>query len=594
MAAGRLFLPGWMPALDNNGVPIPNARAFFYLNNTPDLASIYSDEGLTIPLANPVSANSSGRFPTIWADDAVTYSYSISAPYGPAGIPFTGDGLSVSQGVAIMVADAAAVSAASAAADAAQTAADLAAIQAIEAAGSTAPAIAGKLDRNGLNFTAGFLTNIGAVASAALAASGGAALVGYISTGTGSTLRSLISKVRGWPDVKDYGAVGDGTADDTTAIQNALNAATGGRVYLPQGSYRITSALTIPGDTKLYGAGRALAVLRKQFNGNFATLSDGALIEDVGIDLQGATYSGRGLTIAGGNQTLRNVNLNNGADACVYFPNGTGSRFLGDNVQAFRVGSGPGLGLYAVVYENTLQAAGLTTWRDFKSGGAESFYFGGANNCLIMNSALFDCEWTTNSRDVSIVNCRMAGTVGYTLIGSGSIIGGGVGPDITINAGGVFNVSPAYTNGQIFDNSGGTAVVVQHKIQTYVPVLKGGGVAVTLGTGGSYQGRYSRSGKLVTVNIRVVWGTGATIPAGQLSVTLPTGAVGADLAQYCVQGSITPTSGIAYPVSGSIAANGSEAVLTVLSGGALVVLNNATPSALGDGTGLYLTFSYQT
>lgn len=59
--------------------------------------------------------------------------------------------------------------------------------------------------------------------------------------------------------VQSFGAVGDGVTDDTSAIQNALDAAGGaggGVVLMPRGSYRITSTLTIttPG-TALVGAG---------------------------------------------------------------------------------------------------------------------------------------------------------------------------------------------------------------------------------------------------------------------------------------------------------------------------------------------------
>lgn len=49
--------------------------------------------------------------------------------------------------------------------------------------------------------------------------------------------------------VKDFGAVGDGSTDDTTAIQDAINAAqlVGGRVYLPApgGFYKTTAGLLI-------------------------------------------------------------------------------------------------------------------------------------------------------------------------------------------------------------------------------------------------------------------------------------------------------------------------------------------------------------
>ena len=49
-------------------------------------------------------------------------------------------------------------------------------------------------------------------------------------------------------NVKNFGAVGDGTADDTEAIQNAINSLTGdagGAVYFPSGIYKITSGLTV-------------------------------------------------------------------------------------------------------------------------------------------------------------------------------------------------------------------------------------------------------------------------------------------------------------------------------------------------------------
>ena len=53
-------------------------------------------------------------------------------------------------------------------------------------------------------------------------------------------------------NVKDFGAKGDDSTDDTTAIQNAINTLLGGTVgkggivYLPPGVYRTSSALTFP------------------------------------------------------------------------------------------------------------------------------------------------------------------------------------------------------------------------------------------------------------------------------------------------------------------------------------------------------------
>lgn len=61
---------------------------------------------------------------------------------------------------------------------------------------------------------------------------------------------------RTWLNVKTYGAVGDGVADDTTAVQTAITAAAGvGAVYGPTGIYKITSQLTIPDNTTIFGDG---------------------------------------------------------------------------------------------------------------------------------------------------------------------------------------------------------------------------------------------------------------------------------------------------------------------------------------------------
>lgn len=71
-----------------------------------------------------------------------------------------------------------------------------------------------------------------------------------------------------WVNVKDplYGAVGDGTTDDTAAIQAALNAAVptncGKVVYFPAGIYRTTATLLPQAETLLLGAGKTASFIR--------------------------------------------------------------------------------------------------------------------------------------------------------------------------------------------------------------------------------------------------------------------------------------------------------------------------------------------
>lgn len=83
----------------------------------------------------------------------------------------------------------------------------------------------------------------------ALTGSGGSASVGYINVGTGATATTVQARLRQTISVKDFGATGDGTTDDTTAISNArayaASAAAAGNVVeivWPAGRYKYTTS----------------------------------------------------------------------------------------------------------------------------------------------------------------------------------------------------------------------------------------------------------------------------------------------------------------------------------------------------------------
>ena len=65
----------------------------------------------------------------------------------------------------------------------------------------------------------------------------------FTQTGTGAVSRSIQDKLQDFVSVKDFGAKGDGSNDDTAEIQAAIN--TGRPVYVPQGTYKITDTLTL-------------------------------------------------------------------------------------------------------------------------------------------------------------------------------------------------------------------------------------------------------------------------------------------------------------------------------------------------------------
>jgi len=79
----------------------------------------------------------------------------------------------------------------------------------------------------------------------------------FMQSGTGAVERSAMSKMGERVSVKDFGAVGDNAADDTAAIQAAIDYAetlvlqqfqSGATVFFPAGTYKITSGLTVAKD----------------------------------------------------------------------------------------------------------------------------------------------------------------------------------------------------------------------------------------------------------------------------------------------------------------------------------------------------------
>ena len=80
----------------------------------------------------------------------------------------------------------------------------------------------------------------------------------FTQTGTGAVARTWDSKLTDIISVNDFGAIGDGVANDTTAIQNALNEAgtKEKNLYVPAGTYLITTTLYIPAGVRVIGEGK--------------------------------------------------------------------------------------------------------------------------------------------------------------------------------------------------------------------------------------------------------------------------------------------------------------------------------------------------
>ena len=87
-------------------------------------------------------------------------------------------------------------------------------------------------------------------------------------------------------NVKSYGAIGNGIADDTAAIQAAIDAAasTSGRVFIPAGYFIIKETINLPLQTSIVGHGHYTSIL--QAWGDF----QGAMIKVTDTNYTGETY----------------------------------------------------------------------------------------------------------------------------------------------------------------------------------------------------------------------------------------------------------------------------------------------------------------
>lgn len=86
----------------------------------------------------------------------------------------------------------------------------------------------------------------------------------FLPNGVSAVSRTIPSKLKEVVSVKDFGAVGDGVANDTTAIQaaiNALLASNRGALFLPAGTYCITSPLLVPYGVSIFGEGGTASIL---------------------------------------------------------------------------------------------------------------------------------------------------------------------------------------------------------------------------------------------------------------------------------------------------------------------------------------------
>lgn len=233
--------------------------------------------------------------------------------------------------------------------------------------------------------------------------------------------------------VVTFGAQGNGRADDTAAIQRAIDAAavTGGTVYLSAGRYMV-SALIGAGNVSIVGAGReSTAIKARVDNTTLLTISrprtagplevpDAATIEDVAFDGNG--HSGNiGVSWVGvaffnvARSTFRALetgvafhgSLQGRVDDTKFLLNRTGLRFSAEAIEGFTA--------FPVLPPNRV----AVTWSAFYGNTYRAIDYSGGEQLIIRDTELGDNGTEGDEDSAAIWFVGSGDTLGPGLVASG-------------------------------------------------------------------------------------------------------------------------------------------------------------------------------
>lgn len=162
----------------------------------------------------------------------------------------------------------------------------------------------------------------------------------FIADGSGAEIRTVQSKLRDIVSAGDFGVAGDGS-DETTKIQNMLNAAQGKVLMLGYGktyAFATATGLTFPANTTLIANGSKFKRLTAQVgavtDANYnITVGNDCTIDRLELDCIGGAADIGGLIITGSRVRIGTIKVNALA---------AGSGSLGNSWNAVRVGPNSG------------------------------------------------------------------------------------------------------------------------------------------------------------------------------------------------------------------------------------------------------------
>lgn len=280
----------------------------------------------------------------------------------------------------------------------------------------------------------------------------GGTTVPYLPTGTGAAATTVQEKLREIVSVTDFGAVGDGSTDDATAIQAAITYACSviGSVYFPKTGnlgYKIGTGLSVTAPIRLFGDSADGSYLNTASDINaitFTNAASGASIEDLQIIGPGTGTSTKSGVVASNSHDLTITRCYIRAwKYGVYFLQNSGSCY-NNSIRDSRIVSNGTANIYCEAETNALGVFGT----QFGGGAATGIRFYGSNSLSVIGGG---CEGNTLS--AIDIDAGSALQVGAAILGVHFEANTSSGGDIRLGA--TARVDGIYIAGNLFSPAAG-------------------------------------------------------------------------------------------------------------------------------------------